>query len=64
MRAKSFLSRSMEFRRSKFVGLRMKVHRIDKGSEWVPKKRDFTEDPNEEFWKSKVSGLRSTHEDS
>ena len=28
---------------------------------WVPKTLDFAEDPNEEFGKSKVSGLESVH---
>ena len=62
MRAKRFLPRSTEFHRLKFVEPRTKVHRIDKGYAWVPKTRDFTEDPNEEFRKSKISGLRSVHE--
>ena len=60
-RAKIFLPGSTEFHRSKFVGLRTKVHRIDEGYAWVPKMRDFAEDPNEEFRKSKVSGLGSVH---
>ena len=29
---------------------------------WVPKTRDFAQDPKEEFRKSKVSGLGSVHE--
>ena len=62
MRAKSFLSRSTEFCRLKFVGPRMKVHCIDEGYAWEQKMWDFIEDPNEEFRKSKVSGLRSVHE--
>ena len=61
-RAKSFLLRSTEFRRSKFVRLRTKVHRIDEGYAWIPKTKDFTEDPSEELGKSKVSGLGSVHE--
>ena len=61
-RAKSFLLQSMGFRRSEFIGPRTKVHHINKGYAWVPKTWDFTEDPNEEFRKSKVSGLRSVHE--
>ena len=32
----------MEFRRSKFVGLRTKVHLLNEGYEWVPKTRDIT----------------------
>ena len=38
------------------------VHLIDEGYVWVPKIRDFTEDPSEKFGKSKVSGLGSVHE--
>ena len=52
----------MEFRRLKFVEPRTKVHHIDEGYAWVPKTWDFTEDPNKEFGKSKVSGLGSVHE--
>ena len=63
-RAKSFLPRSMEFRWSKLVRPRTKVHRIDEGYACVPKMWDFVEDPNEEFRKSKVSGLGSVHETS
>ena len=62
MRAKSFLPRSMEFRWSKFVKPRMKVHCINEDYVWVLKMRDFAEDPNDEFGKSKFSGLRSAHE--
>ena len=52
----------MKFRWLEFVGLRMKVHRIDESYAWVPKTRVFFEDPNEEFGKSKVSSLGSVHE--
>ena len=58
-KAKSFLPRFTEFRRSICVKLRTKVHRIDEGYAWVQKIRDFIEDPREEFGKSKVSGLGS-----
>ena len=61
-RAKSLLPRSMEFRQLKFIRPITKVHCIDEGYAWVPKIRDFIEDPNEEFGKSKVSGLGSVHE--
>ena len=61
-RAKGFHQISMEFHRSKFVGLRKKVHCINYGYVWVPKTQDFAEDPSEEFVKSKVSGLGSVHE--
>ena len=49
-----FLPRSIEFPWSIFVGPRTKVHRIDGRYAWVPKKRDFTEDPRGE-----ISGNRS-----
>ena len=62
MRAKSFLPRSTEFRWSEFVEPRTKVHRIDEGYTWVPKTRDFVEDPNKGLGKSKVLGLGSVHE--
>ena len=41
----SFLPISKEFRGSVFVWPRTKVHRIDERYMWVPKKKDFTEDP-------------------
>ena len=46
----AFFSRSSEFRRSEFVEPRTKVHLINKGYAHVQKRRDFTEDPNEEIW--------------
>ena len=61
-RAKSFFPRSTEFRRSKFIRPRTKVHLIDEGYAWVPKTRDFDEDPNEELGKLKFSSLGSVHE--
>ena len=45
----SFFQRSTEFRRLEFVEPRTKVHLLDEGYAWVPKKRDFTEDPKEEI---------------
>ena len=39
----------MEFRRSKFVEQRVKVHSLDEGYVWVPKGRDFTKDPKEKI---------------
>ena len=51
--------RSMEFRRSEFVGPRTKVHHIDEGYTWVSKTHYIFEDPNEKFGKSKVTGLGS-----
>ena len=60
---KNFSFRSTEFRRSKFVGKRTKVHLLDEGYVWVPRTQDFTEDSREEFGKSKVSGLGNAHGD-
>ena len=35
----------------------MKVHLLDEGYVWVPKRKDFDKDPTEEIWgKSKFSG--------
>ena len=61
-RAKGFFPQSIEFRRWEFIGPRTKVHCINDGYVWVPKTKDFTEDPNEGFMKSKVSGLGIVHE--
>ena len=58
----SFSLRYTKFRRSEFVWPIMKVHRIDEGYAWVPKMRYFSENPNEEFGKSKFSSLGSVHE--
>ena len=33
-----------------FVGLRTKVHHLDEDYVWVPKMKDFTEDPKKEIW--------------
>ena len=53
-----FSPRSMEFYWSIFVGPRTKVHLIDKRYTWVPKIKDFDEDPKEEIrGKSKLSSL-------
>ena len=51
----------MEIGWSEFVGPRTKAHLIDEGYAWVPKTRDFTKDLNNEFQKSKVSGLGSVN---
>ena len=48
-RIRAFFQRSTEFRRSEFLELRTKVHRLDEGYAWVLKTRDFTEDPKEEI---------------
>ena len=34
---------------SEFVETRTKVHRLNEGYTHIPKRRDFTEDPNEEI---------------
>ena len=54
-RAKIFLLRSTEFRWSVFVGPKTTVHRIDEGYAWVPRKKDFAEDPRKEI---EVVGFR------
>ena len=51
----------MEFCWLELVGTRTKVHILEEGYVWVPKKPDFVEDPSEEFGKSKVSVLGSVH---
>ena len=61
MKNQNFSLRSTEFRWSKFVGTRTKVHLLDEGYVWVPKTRDFVEDSSKEFGKSKVSVLGSVH---
>ena len=45
----NFSIRSSEFCQSEFVEPRVKVHLLDEGYAWVPKRRDFTEDPREEI---------------
>ena len=45
----SFYLRSSEFHRSEFVESRVKVHLLDEGYAFIPKKRDFTKDPKEEI---------------
>ena len=49
--SQDFSLRSTEFHRSEFIEPRVKVHLPDEGYAWVPKRRDFTEDP-----KDKISG--------
>ena len=57
----SFSLRSLEFRWSKFIEPKVKVHLLDEGYAYIPKRRDFTEDPKEEisgnqgFWAKEVS---------
>ena len=46
-RGSNFSLRSMEIGWSEFVGLRTKVHILDEGYTWVPKRRDFTKDLKE-----------------
>ena len=40
-----------------FIEPRVKVHLLDEGYVWVPKRRDFTEDPKEE-----VSGNKNNRD--
>ena len=60
-RSFNFCLRSTEISGSVFVEPRTKDHLLDKGFGWVPKTRDFTEDPSEELRKSRVSDLESVH---
>ena len=54
----AFFRRSTESPQVEFVKPRTKVHRLDKGYTFVPKTREFAENPKEEIWgKSKFSGL-------
>ena len=54
----AFFRRSTEFRQLEFVEPRTKVHRLDEGYTFLPKTRDFAENPKEEIWgKSKFSSL-------
>ena len=45
-----FFQGSTKFRWLEFVESRVKVHLLDEGYACVPKRRDFTEDPNDEIW--------------
>ena len=45
----NFSLRSSKFHRSEFVEPRVKVHLLDEGYAYIPKKRDFIEDPKEEI---------------
>ena len=48
----------MGFRLSEFVEPSVKVHLLEEGYSWVPKRKDFDEDPKEEIkGKSKFSSL-------
>ena len=60
----NFSFRYMEFCRLEFVGPIMKVHLLYESYAWVLKIKDLAEDSNEEFRKSKVSGLGSVNETS
>ena len=41
-----------------FFWVKEKVHRIDEGYTWVPRTRDFIEDPRKEIRKIEVAGFR------
>ena len=57
-RVQDFFLQSSEFRWSEFVETRVKVHLLNEDYAYVPKNKDFAEDPKEEIWgKSKFSGL-------
>ena len=45
----TFFRQSIEFYRSEFVDPRVKVHLLDEGYAYIPKRRDFIENPKEEI---------------
>ena len=57
----TFSRRSKGFRQSEFFEPKVKVHPLDKGHAYIPKRRDFTEDPKEDisgnqgFWAREAS---------
>ena len=60
---KTFSLRSMGFHQSEFVEPTVKVHLLDESHAYIPKRKDFTEDPKEEisgnqgFWAKEASYL-------
>ena len=54
----TFFLRSPEFHKSEFVKKRVKVHLLNEGYIWVPKRRGFTEDPREEIWEIKIFEIK------
>ena len=54
-RSSNFSLRSTKFHRLEFVEPRVKVHLLDEGYVWVPKRKSFTEDSNEEISRNKGS---------
>ena len=56
----SFSLQSSEFCWSEFVKPRVKVHLLDKGHAYIPKKRDFTKDPKDEVSGNQAFQARET----
>ena len=50
----TFFPQSTEFHQLEFIGLITKVHILDEGYAWVPKMKDFTEDPKKEIWGNQI----------
>ena len=50
----TFFPRSTELCQSEFVGARTKVHCLKEGYAWVPKMKDFNEDPKKEIWGNQI----------
>ena len=55
---------STKFHRSEFVGLRMKVHLLDEGYVWVPKKKGISlVIQRKRFWEIEFFGIRRCSRD-
>ena len=52
--SQDFSLRPMEFRWSEFIKPRTKVHLLNEGYMWIPKRRDLTEDPKEEVSRNRI----------
>ena len=50
----NFLIRSTKFHWSEFVKPRVKFYLLDKGYAYVPKSKDFIEDPKMEIWGNQI----------
>ena len=53
-RDSNFSLRSTEIGWLEFIGPRTKVHLLDEGYAWVPKRRNFTKDPKEEVSRNRI----------
>ena len=57
-RTPSFSLRSTEFRQLEFIEPRVKVQLLNEVYAWVPKMREFTENPKEEISGNQIFGIR------